>query len=272
MDGDSDVKSVIIDLSTGKETYYPEVKKSDIKKIQKKQTGDFSIMGASTTYLDGANKNFAYWESYSQGTSCTVTYRIEGRVNTAFNGYTGGNSVTITRKNTTSNCQLYVKEDSPFGIGTYTYPVRLVNLSNGYDTFMDLTMDHTNAQKKYSGSVSIGFGIGVSAYGTSLGAAYSYDLEQAATLDSSFTKSTTGYGSSTEFPTKIEGRYKELFLPVVNSQFYLHGNMYNKTPSNKIREVDGYAYFDISANYGTGWGLASIPSDRTFSINTWVFK
>jgi len=267
INGESTVNSIIKDETTGEEIVVPEIIKPDLDKI--------STMGQSIRYIDGANKEFSYWETYTGGGNCNITYKITGLVNTVFTGSMGGTTIKITRKNTESNCPLYVREDSPFGIGTFDNPVRLVDLTNGYDTFVDLTMDHTNAKKKDDDiSVSIGFGVGLSLYGVSLGASYDINIEELASLNSTFTKSLAGYGTSTTFPHKIQGKYIELLLPVKNSQFYLHGNINPNTPSNNTRWVDGYAYFDISAKYDgeLSWHLASIPGDRTFSINTYVFR
>lgn len=268
VDGGSSVVSVDIDKKTGKETNVPE---------RTKNSGEVSILGSDEYFVgDGTTKDFEYWETYNQGIECTITYKIKGRVKTSLGTSYGGTSVTILRKNTTSNCPLYVKEDSPFGIGTYSDPVKITATTNGYDKFTDLTMDYYNANKKYSGDFNVSIGVGISAFGVSLGPSYSYNLEELFTItaESTPTKMLVGYETSTEFPTKIQGKYDSMLLPFKDSQFYVHGNMYDKTPDTKIRALDSYSYFNISADYDgdfTGFILASIPEDRYFDINTWKF-
>lgn len=93
---------------------------------------------------------------------CTGTYRIEDYAKTSASDATGGGVVWIPTngKYTESNCAFYRSSDSPFGVGYYDQPVEIVATTNGYDRYINLSLNGTNVRKKPFWSANVGFGIG----------------------------------------------------------------------------------------------------------------
>lgn len=236
--------------------------KSDWVRVDRSPKDDFSTMSAGLgdngyhEHYDSTDEgyNFLYSETYPANSSCNLTYQLEGEYYTDADAQiTKGNfgkanyTLGIVNKWTDSDCAFYQSDTSPFGIGTQNDPVELMSLTDGYDEYGYL--DYGGVYTKLgSGSYHVSIGVGVSAYGVSLGASYSYTFSKDGTIsppvDLKYMAESNGYNDPVH---KFGLTRKDLILTQEMDHFAATSDIKGMKTGSKT--LDTHWNFVISAKY-----------------------
>lgn len=237
--------------------------------------GEVSIMGDDIAYVSRRKKIFKYWETYSANAFCDLTYWIEGTVKAVVSDGKGGVAIDLTDKYTTSNCPYYQRDDSPFGIGLFEDPVQMSVVTNGYDSFVDMSMTATNEQAKNGSLTVVRFGVGVSYRGVNLDTSMDLAYTESSKL-AHFPRSLSAYEEPEEdqWPHKLQGRFSNVMLMEEGGQLYLTGSIRSDHDDHSMKYVHARTRFVISARYDGSWSwrYAAIPGDREFNIFVWDYR
>lgn len=164
-------------------------------------------------------------ETYQQTPSCSLTYKI------SFQAYTNGPSgigigsgdfnhqLKVTRKWTESNCPIYVTESSPFVLGTYSDPIKVLlraagDGSNYGDVFLKGRYSGTFTTKA-TFPASVTLRLGVTIYKT-------FGINGGLTLCCTQSESTgidVIYPQGSDWTKRVEHTYTDRYLPNAGQDF-----------------------------------------------------
>ncbi len=236
---------------------------------------EFSIFEEHIVYVSRRKKIFKYWETYPASPFCNLTYWIEGTVKAVVSDGKGGVALDLTDKYTTSNCPFYQNDDSPFGIGLFDDPVQMSVVTNGYDSFVEMSMTGTNEKAQEGSFTVVKFGVGVSYRGINLDTSMDLAYTESSKLDH-FPRSLSVHEEADEdqWPHKIQGKFSNVMLTEEGSQLYLTGSIRTDHDDQSMKYVHARTRFVISARYDGNytWRHAAMPDDREFNLFVWDYR